>query len=55
MDQAEKAVDLINAHFNPKSQEIKDFTAAHGEASDHDIAQMAYNQGMPGRQTLMIY
>jgi hypothetical protein len=46
MDQAEKAVDLINAHFNPKSQEIKDFTAAHGEASDHDIAQMAYNRGM---------
>ena len=46
MDQAEKAVDLINAHFNPSSQELKDFTAAHSEASDHDVAQMAYNRGL---------
>lgn len=46
MDDAKKSVDLINGYFSPKSQEIKDFVAQHGEASDHDIAQMAYDRGI---------
>lgn len=46
MDHAQKAVDLINGYFSPKSQEIKDFTSQHSESSDHDIAQMAYDRGM---------
>lgn len=46
MDHAQKAVDLINGYFSPKSQEIKAFTEQHGESSDHDIAQMAYDRGM---------
>lgn len=46
MDQAQKSVDLINGYFSPKSQEIKNFVEQHGEASDHDIAQMAYDRGM---------
>jgi hypothetical protein len=46
MDQAEKAVDLINDHFNPKSQELFDFAKAHPEASVGEVAQMAHNRGM---------
>lgn len=46
MDQAEKAVDLINDHFNPKSQEVLDFAKAHQEASVNDVAQMAHDRGM---------
>ena len=45
-DHAEKAVDLINGYFNPKSQEVKAFVEQHPDASDHDIAQMAYNRGI---------
>lgn len=46
MDHAEKAVDLINGYFSPKSQEVKAFVEQHPDASDHDIAQMAYNRDL---------
>lgn len=46
MDDAEKSVDLINGYFNPQSQEIQEFTKAHQDLSDHNVAQMAYDRGI---------
>lgn len=46
MEDARKAVDLINGYFNPQSQMVFDFAKAHQDLSDHAVAQMAYDRGL---------
>ena len=46
MEDATKAVDLINGYFSPKSQNLLEFAKQHPDVSDHDVAQMAHDHGL---------